>query len=856
MKIFKKLTCRSLRLNKKRTTLTICGIALSVALIVALTSLVSSLYYTERADEIRSEGDFHFLLNNVPYDELEDIEANRAVEEYYTTRILGYALISSSNESKPYACILAADEKAMENLSFNLIDGRLPENENEIVIPRHLKTNGRVELNIGDEITLSVGNRLYDGIEMDQGMEYTDGEELTNSSTKTYTVVGIMERPGYFTEGFSAPGYTFLTCMEEFEGKMTVYVKLSNKYIKDYKDVLDGILQLDEFEYNVHTRLISLYTISDDGSGRINTVIKLMAIIAVIIVVTSVFCIKNSFDISITEKIRQYGMLASIGATSKQIRKNVYYEAGLLGLVGIPAGMVLGILASYTLVQVMNFLIGNQMTIQMEFHISWWCVLAAIILGVITIYLSAIKSAHRASRISPITAIRNPENSNINDRLLKTPSYIRKIFGTGGVVAYKNLKRNKKKYRTISITIGICTIAFIAVSSFMSMIYREIEIQYGRKDYNLCVTLCAANNDADKTDLLSAAETISNMESIKRCAVLRSVYLQVENPEITDEYLAYITELFGYYDMSKEEILEDYGTYVEIVSLGDSEYESYVKSLGLNPDKLLEKAVFINDYLIYTNENGKAIKKQITTYDYSAGDKIYGLIEDYDPDTYTGFDLEVAAVTSEHPMGLSEYYSNGYLVVSDSYMDTIPYETNYIIIYIESSDVDTLQDEIEDYLGDDIEYDMSNTDKEMQDMKNLYILMDIFAYGFIIVIALIGITNAVNTINTSMELRTREFAMLKSVGMTKKEFNHMVSLETVFYGIKSLGIGIIGGTALSYVIYRILIGTEVELKYQLPIGAIIISIITIFMLLFCIMRFSIKKINRKNIIEAIKNENI
>lgn len=883
MNTFRKFTCRSLRLNKKRTALTILGITLSVALIVALTSIVSSLYNSKIENEKKKEGDFQFMLADVPDDCIASIDANRKIEGCYTTHVIGYADIGSENPDKPYACIISADKESMANLSFNLTEGRLPENGNEIVIPKHLKTNGRVDLNIGDEITLNVGKRIYNGEENKQ-MFYVEGETLTDTVSKSYTIVGIMERPGYLTENYSAPGYTFLTYDENPKGELTVYVRMKDSYIRDYLEVLAGILMVDEdifiksgggqniddneimeklndelehaaYNYDIHSGLVSYqtYTSYSYGSHDVVLLFILMLVVAAIIVATSIFCIRNSFDISITDKIRQYGMLASIGATKRQIKKNVYFEAAVLGLIGIPIGIAAGILASYILVCVVNLLIGSQITMKIIFSVSGWCIIFAIILGIVTIFLSSAKSARRASHISPITAIRNPDSISGRTEKFKTPSYIRKIFGMGGVISYKNLKRNRKKYRTISITIGVCTIAFIALSSFMSLMYREAELEYGRQSYNISVGIFDGD---DGNTAFSKAEGIYDMDNIDRCAVIRNAVMTMDNVKVTDEYMDYLRYMDGDDSMSDEEILKEYGTNaIRVLSLGDKEYEEYAKSLGLNPDKLDGKGILVNVCLAYYTQDDEVDIRQIDTFDYSDGEFICGTIENYNTNEKIKADIEVAATTDKQVMGYDNYYIDGYLVVSDSYMDTLPYNSG-VTVYIESPDADTLQDEIEEYLGDGSNYFVNNYDSQYQDNINFMMLIKIFAYGFIIVIALIGITNVINTINTSMELRTGEFAMLKSVGMTKKEFNNMVSLETVFYGVKSLSIGIIAGSVLSYVIYRLLVGSEIELRYHFPVGAVIISIVVIFVLLFCIMRFSIRKINRKNIIDAIKNENI
>lgn len=153
------------------------------------------------------------------------------------------------------------------------------------------------------------------------------------------------------------------------------------------------------------------------------------------------------------------------------------------------------------------------------------------------------------------------------------------------------------------------------------------------------------------------------------------------------------------------------------------------------------------------------------------------------------------------------------------------------------------------------EYYLQNVSESAKMMNNLFTLVAIFLYGFIIVISLIGITNIFNTITTNMNLRKREFATLKSVGMTSKEFKKMIRLESVFIGAKSLFFGIPIGLGISYLIYNFM-EKESGFVFKFPIVAIIISIVVVYLLITILMRYSMNKINKENTIETIRNENI
>lgn len=872
MNLLNKLTIKNLKLNKKRTIVTIIGIILSVALITAVASMYSSAIESLIRFEQVQEGNFHVAYLNVPTSEINVFKNNRSIETINITKNIGYAEIDSKNEYKPYAYIKAFTENSLKNLSVKLEQGRLPENENEIVIPTHLKTNGRITLNIGDTITLNIGKRVdSDGYELNQNNPYNPGESIEEKSnesiidtiTKTYTVVGIIERPAYNIEDYSAPGYTFITYIDEnnLSGNVDLYTEYTKEGLKNVYKNTANILKVDEnlfekvysqediataedieklneqmqntkYEITMNNYLIGLETdpIGTSGIGGLTVVV---GIVIGIIIFTSVFCIKNSFDISITEKIKQYGMLRSIGATKKQIKKNVFYEAMILGIVGIPLGILLGTIASIVLIIISNcFLKSTGM--QLVFSFSFTAILVAILLGIITIYMSAFRSAKRASKVSPIDSIRNSANIKINPKKIKSPKIIKKIFGMGGEISFKNLKRNKKKYRTTVISIVVSVFVFIALSGFMNIAFETVESELDISDYNISLTASNFNEISYKKFI----ET-TKLDNIENYTILRQTSIRLNNTYYNKEYVDWLNLVLN----------PDIDCYLSIMVLGKDQYNKYIESLGLKYDEIKDKGILLdyNSVSKYDEEKDKFISKYLRTYKFEVGDVISGTLENDN-----SFNIEVGYISTEQPFGLKKYASSK-LIISDELFDKIA-TTKTLQIYYKSNDANKLQDDIDEYLNGE-DYYINNIEENVEMMNNLFTLIGIFLYGFIIVISLIGITNIFNTITTNMELRKQEFAMLKSIGMTTKEFNRMIGLESIFMGLKALFIGIPIGILLSYLIYHFMAG-DVGRPYNLPVIAILLSIITVFILISIIMKYSINKINKQNTIETIRNENI
>ena len=934
MNLMKTLTLKNLRLNRKRTIVTIVGIILATALLSALVTLVSSFQYSMIEYQKQKDGDFHVKFSNVKMSELSEFKNNRNIESTFETMGMGFAKLDGcKNEDKPYAYVMATDEAGFERGCFKLIEGRMAKNEDEIVIPRHLKTNGRIDIKVGDEITLDVGKRYDSNTEsvISENCAYErEAETLTDTVTKHYKVVGIMERPGYGMEDYSAAGYTFVTYSDELaaidngtkseaseaDTTLTVYSRYTQKALRNKDAVTADIIGVDEklFEKanNSSVEMSSeesdrflkemenaKYDIYMNGylinyecvfpiDGSFKALFTVAAVVALIIILTSVYCIKNSFNISITEKIRQYGMLASVGATRRQIKSSVKTEAAMLGVVGIPVGTMSGILASLILVKVVNALSAGWLNVALSFHTSLPALILAVILSIATIYFSATGSARRAAKVTPLEAIRNTKEIKIKSAKLKTPAIIGRIWGIGGVISYKNIKRNNKKYRTTVTSIVICSVTFIVISYFMSMAFSVVGMSYASADYNIGINMsCKKDIDIEKFSKL-----LSGIEGAEDYLVGAGYDFDVSKPEYTKEYGEYCRQL---YDDS-----EDVSQMFLITVLDDKSYDKYASDAGIK--NAAAGAILVNKctFDVYNENSSKYVKKEMELYKYKAGDTIecgYNVYDDASSDDNaveggtesstednSGYvdeetinngvrktvDVTIAGVTDKVPIGYKGY-SNTLLFMNQKGFESLwgdgkngneikPGYASYSA-YVVAENADEYQDTFEKETEGNPEYSqisfyVSNLDKQMRDEKSLFTLLGVFAYGLIVVIALIGITNIINTLSTGMELRSREFATLRSIGMTDKQFVGMVRLESVFISVKALAIGVPLGILISYLLCVMMNRMDDAIIYEPPYKAIILCILVVIMLIYAIMKLSMTKLRHNNIIETIKNENL
>lgn len=845
MNILNKLSIKNLKLNKKRTISTIIGIVLSVALICAVATMATSFRETLLQGAISKRGYYHIKLSDITENDIKDIKNNRDIKDIKQIQEVGYAeLKTSQNKDKPYIHLYSMENSTFEFLKFKLIEGNFPKNENEIIISKHIITNGKSDIKIGDTITLDVGKRISsDNIELDSSCSYnSEHEKIEDSEKHTFKVVGMIESPDYTFENTGDPGYTMITTNLN-RGKTEAYLSL--KKPKEYKSSISELLGVNyddldvieknggetKYKHEINSEILrwEVFAFSDSTVSMLYSVI---GVVIFIIIFTSVFCIRNSFAISITEKIKMYGMLSSVGATRKQIKKNVIFEAMALGLIGIPLGILSGLFADFVLLKIVNVLLSDALVGYANgivFKVSIIPIIISIILGFITIYLSAISSAKKAAKVSPIEQLRNSDEIKIKNKKLKTPKIIEKVFKTGGVLAYKNLKRSKKKYRTTVISIAVSVFIFITMNAFITNMFDLTGQYYEDYDYNFIV------ESSKFTD--EEINKIVKQESVESYHIL---YQPKRMYEIRD--LSKIHE-YGKELITEELSGEKYcGLY--LVALDEASFKEYSKKIGVKFEDVKDTGILCDEYNEYDKETGAVELKRL--YKYEKGDTIVG---EYNKEELK---IKVGDVSKIKPYGLERvFYDGGYLVVNKNEFKNIDFSDD-VTITIQSNNTTELQTAIEEK---DSSLTIVNLEDVAKEEKSMILVTNIFLYGFIAVITLIGVTNIFNTITSNMELRQKEFAMLKSIGMTKKEFNRMINLETLFYGTKSLLYGIILGLLGTLAMYKAF-SVKIDAGMYIPIKPIIISVIFVFILIFIIMRYSISKINKQNTIETIRKENI
>lgn len=892
MNVMNRFTVKTLMRNKTRTIVTIIGVILSVSMLTAVTTFISSMQdFMVRSIRVK-DGGWQAAITGLPYGKTDTVAQNDAVKEVGAEHGLGYAVLDGSqNKDKPYLYISELDDATFGLLAVNLEEGRLPKNNRELVIPRHAETNGGVSFRIGDTITLDIGERISrKGDVLWQNSSFSSEEEpetLTKKLTRTYTIVGICVRPSF--EGYSSPGYTCITRLNPDDLTSTSLVtlrmtmnKLSNKIYETVPALAKNIgISGDNLVY--HSDLLRYMGISDNDVF-LSTLYNLAAILIALIMVGSISLIYNAFAISVSERSRQFGMLSGTGATSRQIRKSVFFEALVVSGIGIPLGLLAGVggigVTLYLLRDAFGSMnpntYGNGLEMQLAVSVPALVIAAAV--GMVTVFLSAYIPARRAAKMSAIEAIRQTADVKVRARQVKTSRITRKLFGIEGELALKNFKRNRRRYRTTVFSLVISIILFISATSFSNYLKAGTITVY--EDYNYDIAVSVNSDTLSEADAMALYQKVAALESVERVSVIRglSASCKVDASSVRSEVLNshfYDGQTYVDEDGKSQPVViapdKDGKLTLNaiIYAVDDTEFRRYAKEAGLRAEEYLDAVsprAIAFDALKYIEKgryvNGRVFRRypqgEITLASASYGENG---IKEKEVQTSLSLDFLKTELT---PIGVTaaSYAPDSFVVIlpesrfsahfKEVATDSMPN------LCLTSKDASKTETDIEALLRGTVHrgsYSISNISQVMNVTRNMLLILNVFCYGFITLMALITTANVFNTISTNVQLRRREFAMLKSVGMTKRGFNKMINFECIFYGLKALVIGLPISLAVTVLIHMAL-SSGVDMAFMVPWESIFIAVAGVFLIVFITMLYAMSRVRRENIIDALKNENL
>ena len=908
MNVFSKVTLESLKKNRTRTVVTIIGIMLSAAMICASTTFVSSMQNFVLRCEIYSSGDWHGAVYDAAYKDYEDIRDSGKVSSAAYAQVLGYAKIGSANEYKPYLYVLGGDAASgyFETMPVHLLLGTLPKDSTEIILPEHLTSNGKVNYTLGDTVTLEVGDRTLDGKRLGQDTpvytydsethtEVMSGERLENTEPRTYTVVGIYERPAF--EDYSAPGYTALTAADPKSADQSpihCYFKL-HKPAGVY-DFMKAMGYTQEYRYAYNTKVL-LYSGTAPFDSFLTAFYSLAAIIIALIVFGSVSLIYNAFSISVSERTKQFGLLSSVGATKKQLRRMVLFEALTVSAVGIPLGILVGIGG----IGITLLLIGDKFSsivradIPMRLCVSWQAVVIAAVIALVTVLISAWIPSKRATGVSAVEAIRQSMDIKVSGRPVRTSKLAYKLFGLPSVLAGKHYKRNRKKYRTTVVSLFMSIVLFVSAAAFTDYMMESAEGGLASDQFDL---IYAAESDASAAMTPDALlELLFSEQNVTGGTYTKKQFLQ---GDISREYVtAMFADRFADFGMEREDATPkelsisgylyfvadaEFNRLLEKYNLKEADYYDREKPLGLaldrniELDRRLEKYVTLDtlkgdgcviEGLYYVEIDGYYRKDSRIDENgnkvvlYQNRDNENDIIELPYEESFAKYTLRSEKTIEEAPFFVSRStpvainmiypYSMIESVVPEAALNQFRNTEYFLTSSNHAASFENLATVLtENGLSSRQLFDYA---ANAETNRNVVTIIRVFAYGFIVLISLIAAANVFNTISTNISLRRREFAMLKSVGMTQKGFRRMMNCECLLYGSKALLLGLPVSCGITYLIYRA-ITTAYETSFHLPWAAIGIAVLSVFLVVFATMMYAMRKVKKDNPIDALKNENL
>ena len=792
MNILRTLAWKNLKRNKKRTIATIIGITVAVALISFILTLIYSFQSSMIEDSKRRIGNYHIHINQTTTEtSMKFKQMQNKIEKIGISQTIGAADYETKIYAKQGIRIEGYDETSLFNRGIQLVEGRLPQNDKEILISNYLINNINEPVKIGDRLILDVQKvkLTISNDEMEEKLE-PDGVEKV-----AYTITGIMKQTRQ--EASSSNAYIAITKLEQMTEirpcEVTLLLKNSKEESAFYQELMNSSVK-DHISENNELLLWQGATTGMNEKSQL----ELIGIIATLIVVAiTIILIRNSFQISISERMKEFGTLISIGTTSKQIRKIVLTEGFIYAIISIPIGLILGIgvvfLSTKGIGNVLENMYGNDWIIQCNINVL--SVFATILLTVISIFISCIKPIKEAKRTSPIETIKQNNEITIKNKDIKVNKLKSKLLGIEGEIAYKDIKRNKRKYRSTTISISIIMILVMIVSSMIQYIFTIVNDVYQPTNRNIDITMIYYDGQEEVSTVFENFDRIKQQESIMDYSIM--------------------VRFNG--NIKKNNKL------ISVNAYEGKTYENYLKTLGLNYEDTTEVGILLTN--IPSVREGEILNIIIKGKEYEIP---IIKVTDLNPER------EISRLDNSKIEEIDIYGSNyEKLIISNDMAKNIDIDDGRnssvngffsMDMRINSSNPNQLEKEISQFI---------NLDKIVVTnyTQRLTLIMSMFLYGLLLVIFLIGITNIYNTITANIHLRKREFEILKAIGMSNKQFNKMFLYESLLYGVKSLIIGILLGIVLNYGIYYI-IRVSQETAYYFPFVQIGIMIALTIMIIY------------------------
>lgn len=838
MTIFK-LAHRNLLENKKKNRIIFIGLLLTCTLLFSLGIGVSAYIEYNRTKTINREGFYHVAFLG-DYNILSRLEENKEIDNIFVAQLKDNFQLEITDEEKRYY-----DD--IDSITLNIIGSSINE-------------SGIISLSTGHFPTKN--NEIIISHSLSQRLNLTIGSVYEN-----YRVVGIYEQSKILTENRSTYyAYTYENSKET--KKETIFYitfkSLNNAYnrIYDFADSLGYQYEITEWgerkydDMSINDTLLAAYGESWDTKEKNSDVYLLIIILSIL----SLFCISivyNSVMISVIERKSFFGMLRSVGATKIQIFQLVLIETLLLALISIPLAFIISIILVKIVIYILNIILASILTSKITLIFRWSYVLISLVFIILTSIISATIPAWKASLISPMEAIRNGKKIKINKTKENYP-LIKAYFGNLGEYAYKNIKRQKSKFRTTIFSLSCCIILFVSLSAYFRTNLKEyIDPFFYKFDAEMQIP-----DEENAKAIINELEQLKNYDEFVyyKNTLVSANYIGNESQEYKDYLVRRRKTNEKAYGQNHRESKFDA---LSIYGLDNKTFQKYQSKMHVEGI----------DYLFFNNGIYNMTKKDLpntkvyrfTNSDYKIElytlknkwtDEEYG-IKYYDIDNFKQMDkkfyLNPSGATMVVNLDTYEAIYNDMLTANSEEKKLI----NVYYIGFNAKNIDELDKEIvsviNKYSNIEIFYYPNKIKYREEHLNNIAVYFVV--YTIILFIALISIINSFNVISANMKVRESEFACLRSIGLDEEGLQKITKLENLFLHAHTLFYGLTGSFIVLY-LEQLLGGTLYARDFAFPLIEIIISIIVIQIVIVRITKYCNNKIKSQNIIETIRKASL
>lgn len=827
MKSYSEISNKYMKENKKRSIMTIFGITLAALLVFAIGTFLYSLKDSTLKYE-RSRGDFEFVLSNLSNSQAEKIMNNVEIKNSslcedpieYTVENTD-KIVSLANSNKNYYSKIFTNK---------LLKGNLPKKPGEVLLNSLGKE--KLNVNVGDKISL-----------VDK-----------NGKKSEVIVSGISEIKSYSSNSsIMIEGYLGSTLNKE--NKYSLFVNLKSD--KNKQDIIKNVMNKAGVEITADTKEDNqeiLYLTGNGGDTIVtNSIRNIVIFVLAVIIISTVTVIYNSFNISVIERIRYFGILKAIGATNNQIKKIIYKEGFLMGLIAMPLGCIIGFLALKFGVKI--FISGKFM--MMNLHIGFYPIVILLTAAIVflTVFLSLIIPVRKVKKVSAVEAMRNSKEIRIGKIKKRKNRVIGKMFGVEGSMAYKNIRRTPARF---FITLIALTLSLVMFNLFYSMM--DFSRQFINQ-YSMDMPFDAQVNKTDSS--MFSDDELNKYANLKYANQSYKYYFEDISTLIDKKYLVDkpnkgdVGENFGYGNFSND------------ITVGEGQkelnyYNKYIIEGSIDYNKLDNGGVILIDGYKITDKDNKKKIERITNY--KVGDKIkVTKLPDtpnldknsLDKAVKESYEATVVAIVNKEVLKGSYLNNNEFdlAFTKKGYESLTNNKVNYNSVTYKFNNKNKENQAIRyfDKIANDNNLSYYDIKDSLTQANSIFKQIEFFVYCFIIIITVIAIVNIFNTISTNLLIRKKEFATLKAIGMTERQLTKNVILEGTLYGIIS---ALVGGVA-SFILSNVFLnmgGGLVDAEYHFNYIVFTISMLAAVLVTYLATILPLKRLNKLTIIEGIRDE--